>query len=407
MSKLPTLYITYDGLLDPLGASQILPYLKGIRSAGYPITILSFEKPETVATGRDALSAQLSAAGISWKPLVFTRGAGPLGKAWDLGRMYVWATILACARRAKIVHARGHAQAQVGLFVKRTLGAKLLFDFRGMWVDERVDKGGWDLGKLLDRIQYAYFKRREKRLLAAADQIVVLTYAVVEEILKLGGGSRSKITVIPCCADFDHFPLATAQMRERGRSASGIPPEAFVLGHLGSVGRMYMLDYFFRLFEIAARKRSDVYAMVVSRDVESLDKIIRNCVEKSLRPRIRVRSASRNDVPETIAAMDALVSFIRPSYARMAASPTKLAECYAGGVPSICNAGVGDVVKQTASLQAGVIVDPHSDADLAALVNQLDEIARMGGNGLRNRARGQLGLEVALERYRSVYTRLT
>ena len=37
------LFITYDGLLDPLGQSQILPYLK-IIAKEYPINVLSFEK---------------------------------------------------------------------------------------------------------------------------------------------------------------------------------------------------------------------------------------------------------------------------------------------------------------------------------------------------------------------------
>ena len=40
------LYITYDGLTDPLGQSQILPYLKGLAKHGYQFTILSFEKKD-------------------------------------------------------------------------------------------------------------------------------------------------------------------------------------------------------------------------------------------------------------------------------------------------------------------------------------------------------------------------
>ena len=38
------LYITYDGLLDPLGESQIIPYIKGINNDKNKIYILSFEK---------------------------------------------------------------------------------------------------------------------------------------------------------------------------------------------------------------------------------------------------------------------------------------------------------------------------------------------------------------------------
>jgi hypothetical protein len=38
------LYLTYDGLNDPLGQSQILPYLEGLAEKGYGITVISFEK---------------------------------------------------------------------------------------------------------------------------------------------------------------------------------------------------------------------------------------------------------------------------------------------------------------------------------------------------------------------------
>ena len=40
------LYLTYDGLNDPLGQSQILPYLEGLGEMGYEITVISFEKRE-------------------------------------------------------------------------------------------------------------------------------------------------------------------------------------------------------------------------------------------------------------------------------------------------------------------------------------------------------------------------
>ena len=40
------LYITYDGLLDPLGQSQVQPYLCWLGQAGVRIWVLSFEKPD-------------------------------------------------------------------------------------------------------------------------------------------------------------------------------------------------------------------------------------------------------------------------------------------------------------------------------------------------------------------------
>jgi hypothetical protein len=38
------LYISYDGMTDPLGESQVIPYLEGLSKLGHRIYILSFEK---------------------------------------------------------------------------------------------------------------------------------------------------------------------------------------------------------------------------------------------------------------------------------------------------------------------------------------------------------------------------
>lgn len=400
------LFITYDGLLDPLGGSQILPYLRGIAKHPRPLHIVSFEKPDRYATGAAQMRTELAQAGIGWTPLSFTAGWGKFGKIWDLARMYFWSVLTAMRNNVRIVHARGHPPAQTALMVKRLTGAKLIFDFRGLWVDERVDKGGWDLARRSHRWQYRHFKRTERKLLANADQVVVLTHAVVTEVCRLGDIPASKITVIPCCADFDHFPLASTRSRAEARREAGIPEEALVVGYLGSVGRMYMLERFFRFFELVAAKRDDAHALLITQDVDAARKMTSETLPAPLHARVHFKPAGRTDVPRLIPAMNVLVSFIHPSYARMAASPTKLAECFSAGVAAICNAGVGDVAEQIQFLRAGVLVDPGSDAELSAVAARLDEISEMGGSRLRDAAREVFGLEVAAARYQAVYSKL-
>lgn len=408
MSSKPlfSMFITYDGLLDPLGASQIVPYVKGIAATQHGMVVLSFEKPSRFIQGQHAMAAELQGHGIHWKPLSFTSDLGLLGKLWDLARMYFWGTWLTYWKGVRVVHARGHPTAQIGLFVKRLLGTRLIFDCRGLWVDERVDKGGWNMNRLLHRLQYRHFKRVERKLFTQADQVVVLTHKVVDEVAKLGRAPDLKITVIPCCADFDHFPLSTAARKTQAREMTGIPNEALVLGYLGSVGRMYMLDRYFKMFELAAQQHENCHALVITQDVHALKQIMSRHLPVALHRRVYIKPASRSEVPNILPAMDVLVSFIQPSYARMAASPTKLAECFAEGIPVICNDGAGDVAMHIMQLGAGLIVDPERDADLLDVIEKLDQVFGMGGLRLREAARPLLGLEVAVERYRSVYSKL-
>ena len=112
------LYITYDGLLDPLGPSQILPYIKGISKHQDEVVIVSFEKSERFLYGKNALLSDLQNYSIKWKPLPFTKGLGFIGKSWDLCRMYIMALAIARKHNIEVVHTRGHQSALVGLFIK-------------------------------------------------------------------------------------------------------------------------------------------------------------------------------------------------------------------------------------------------------------------------------------------------
>jgi glycosyltransferase involved in cell wall biosynthesis len=406
ITSAPVLFISYDGLLDPLGGSQILPYVRGFANHPRSVSVLSFEKANRLSLSGCALREKLSGEAIVWISLTFTRSFGVIGKLWDLARMYYFGLITALRAKTVIVHARGHAAAQVGLFLKRVLGCKLIFDFRGLWVDERVDKGGWDLSNPFHKLQYRYYKRVEKILLQRADQVVVLTQAVVEEVIRLGCSPADKITVIPCCADFDHFRLLNAESRRLARQQLDIPEKAFVLGYLGSVGGMYMSERFFRLVELAAGRRSDVCVLALTPDIKRFEAELAKYLPSSFHLRVKIRSVTRDEVAEFLPAMNLLVSFIKPSYARIASSPTKLAEAFAVGVPAICNYGVGDVAALVKDLDAGAIVDPTSDADLDMVAKDLDFLGSKGGLRLREAARLRLGLEIANQRYREIYMKL-
>jgi len=400
------LYITYDGLLDPLGSSQILPYLKGISTHQDDIIVLSFEKSERLPRRQKSMLLDMISHGIYWKPLRFTKGFGFAGKLWDLSRMYFWSFYLANKYSVQVVHARSHSPAQVGLSLKKILKKKLIFDFRGLWVDERIDKGGWDLSNFFHRLQYKYFKRVEKKLLTQADQIVVLTKKVVNEVIKLGANTTAKITIIPCCADFNHFPLSTDTYKTKARSLTGIPDDAFVLGYLGSVGGMYMLENLFRLYELTASMRKDCHLLIITQDISALEVLMRRYLKPYLHSCVHIKSASRNEVPRLLPAMNIMISFISPSYARIASSPTKVAESFATGIPIIANHGVGDTSSIVDKINGGIVVDSFSDEDLMKIVSKMDAICEMGGKRLREEAYKILGLWVAERNYKSIYDAL-
>lgn len=401
------LFISYDGLLDPLGSSQILPYLHSIRQHPRPLHILSYEKPERFKAGGESLKAELASSGIGWTPLSFTTRFGRLGKLWDLSRMYEVALYLQFKHRFGVIHCRSYQAMQVGALLRKLTGVKVLFDMRGLWVDERVDGNIWKLDNRIDASIFKLYKRVESSLLLSASHIVALTERVVPELYKLAPDMSAPISVIPCCADFEHFILPTAKQRIFTRKELGLPENAFVLSYLGSLGTWYMLDEMLQLFGQAATEREDVHFLLITKDWRAEHESLITALGLShLRTRIHVYEAKRDQVPSYIGCSDLMLSFIKPAYSKIASSPTKIAEALAVGVPVVSNAGIGDVDNMTARLKAGAVINLDKPDSLSDIVSSLDSLKKMGGHNLRARAKPELDLHVAALSYKKIYEQL-
>ncbi len=400
------LYITYDGLLDPLGASQILPYVYGLYKNSRKIHILSFEKLSRYKKDHINLRAQLNNKNISWSPLIFSSNNGLISKTKDLVKMYFYCWLILTKNRFDIIHARGHTAAEVGVFMKNFYQLKVLFDLRGLWVDERVDKGSWDLARPIDYFQYQYFKMIEKNTLRRCDQLVVLTNAVVQEVQRLASISRSKITVIPCCADYDHFYYSTKEYKNRTRNQLNIDSKELVIGYLGSIGSMYRIDSYLYLLNSLRIKGRKVKGLVITKDINKFNRIMEGDEFIELKSMVIAKSASRKEVPLLLSALDVLIAFTNPSYSKVAMSPTKLGESFASGKPVICNDGVGDIKEMIKTLKAGLLIPNLDKESIDIAADKIDQVIAMGGADLRDKSRELLSLEKGLKLYERVYETL-
>jgi hypothetical protein len=81
------LYISYDGMTDPLGQSQVLPYLSGLSKEGFKFHLISFEKEEKFKIHREHIQAICDRDGIVWHPLKYTKKPPMLSTLYDVTRM--------------------------------------------------------------------------------------------------------------------------------------------------------------------------------------------------------------------------------------------------------------------------------------------------------------------------------
>src|SRR5678815_964844 len=81
------LYISYDGMLEPLGQSQVLAYLEKL-AAGRTIHLISFEKPDDwkESSHREAVRRRIAAAGIAWHPLRYHKRPTAPATAYDIAQ---------------------------------------------------------------------------------------------------------------------------------------------------------------------------------------------------------------------------------------------------------------------------------------------------------------------------------
>ena len=148
------LYLSYDGMTDPLGQSQVIPYIEGLSKLGYEFTLISFEKPERFEKFSKEISERLKRSNIDWVPLSYTKKPPVLSTVYDLWRMRKKAFALHAGKNFSIAHCRSYISAFVGLAMKKKFGTKFLFDMRGFYADERVD------GKIWNRKIIKYNKTR-------------------------------------------------------------------------------------------------------------------------------------------------------------------------------------------------------------------------------------------------------
>lgn len=375
------LYLTYDGLTDPLGQSQVLPYLKSLAARGHDITIISCEKAEGQAARGKAISEECRDAGLRWQPLRYRKRPPIVSTLIDLVQMRRLAIRLARESSYDIVHCRSYLTALIGRSLQLHNAVSFLFDMRGFWIDERFERGIWTRGHIAYEAIAIWFRKKERELFAVADAVVSLTHAARDELARRGGPSwAEKTVVIPCCVDLSHFDPRNGAARADGRALIGIDEEIPVLLYLGSLGGAYPLSPVFRFFKSWAKGRHGARLLFITRHSET--EIRSHPDAMDLGERLIVRAGERANVPTMIAAADAGLSFILPSFCAIASSPTKVGEMLAMGLPVAANDKVGDMALVMAEPGAGLILPDLSDTcvDRAALamrsLTPLSESAR-------------------------------
>jgi glycosyltransferase involved in cell wall biosynthesis len=393
------LYISYDGVLEPLGQSQVLAYLKRL-TEGRNIHLISFEKEEDWENvkERDKIALDIYSAGIIWHPLRYHKRPSALATGWDILCGISFGLWLVIRYRLHIVHARSYVPSVMALALKRLTGVKFIFDMRGFWADEKVDGGSWRKSDVL----YKVAKRFEQSFLLSADHLVSLTHAAVAKIQLFSylNGYLPPLTVIPTCADLKRFaPVPEALL---GRS-----PNYFVLGYVGSVGTYYLFDEVVTCFLKLRQLRPEAIFLIVNRDQH--DYLLKRLSEAGVpRDVVELTSATHAEMPFKIARMSAGIFFIKPVFSKQASAPTKLAEFLGCGIPCLGNVGVGDMEAVLEGDKVGVALKSFDEESIKRGLERFLRLVDSPETSARcvKSAQRHFSLDEGVARYQLIYNLL-
>jgi glycosyltransferase involved in cell wall biosynthesis len=399
MKEKKVVFLSYDGITDPLGQSQILPYLFGLSSnKNYKITIVSFEKIKNHLQNKDVILNKLKENNIDWIPLKYTKYPPIISTLWDIYRLKKVVNKLK-VKGLDLIHCRSYITSLVILRFKKKYNTPFIFDMRGFYPDERVDGKIWSLKNIIYKKIYNYFKSKEKEFLQFSDYTISLTENGKKEISSWNLPNQSKIKVIPCCTDENLFKTKNIQ---NVRSELGFNKDDFIISYVGSIGTWYMLDEMLDFFKCLQIKKPNAKFFFITKDDPQL--ILEKAKNKDIEiSSIKIQPSSREMMPSYIGASNFSIFFILPVFSKKASSPTKMGEIMNLGIPIICNSGVGDVDEIMEKSMPELLVKDFSSYEYDRVIDLITNNYNPNPKNITKTSHSYYSLVKGVEKYKEVY----
>ncbi|HEX9918667.1 MAG TPA: glycosyltransferase, partial [Pyrinomonadaceae bacterium] len=381
-------------------------------------------RPEEERAWRERLEGE----GIRWHALAYHKSPSVLVTPYDILQGAWRAARLVRAERIDVLHARGHLPMAMALLARRWCGARLLFDIRGLLAEEYEEAGVWrkdspqyravravERAGLKQSAQLIVLTRRLRDLLverglARAEQIEVVPCCVdfarfaaapgdgdartlaedesgrrafVEDerqgraVVEAESGRRAFVETADAqgaaLTARDGSPDVSAREsgdredgdREGGGKEGGGDAEGrFEIVTAGSVTGLYLLEEMGRFFLALKRQRPGAFLRILT--MSSATEAAATLERAGLsREDFWIGAVKPAEVPAFLQRARLGLSFRKATFSQIAASPTKIPEYLAAGLPTICNAGIGDTDDILTHARVGVIVRDFAEETLA------------------------------------------
>lgn len=387
--KIKCLYVTFNGLMDPLGQSQVLPYIENLSKNGVKFYLISLEKIKDKEKIKN-LKKELKGLKIDWYGLKYFRFY-PLGTIVNIFQCFLLSFYLVSLKRINIIHARAYQSLFSTILIKKILRTKLIFDMRGFWPEELVDSG-----RIKQKsFYYKVLKFLEKKSIFTSDWIIALT-PEAKEIIKQKFKVKN-VEWMPTCVDENRF--------------KNLQPinfvNKFVVVYSGSLWSFYNMQAMANFFVAIKQKIENSHFLILgNNETEKLNKLFS---QKEINKKdYTILTVSPEQVSNYLSGCDIAVSFIYKTYSKKAAFPTKIAEYLMAGLPVVINSQTDFLKNLIVKNKIGVVVDNPDNCDFNKKIDELQVILQDKNIKLicKKIAQGYLNKNICIDKYMDIYKKL-
>jgi glycosyltransferase involved in cell wall biosynthesis len=403
--------------------TQVLPYLRELARGGVGVSLLTFEpdmrRVWDEGSTREARAA-LAGEGVEWHALPYHKSPSAPATLFDILAGAWKAARLARRFRIDVLHARAHVPMAMALLARRLAPCRTVFDVRGLMAEEYADAGVWREGSAV----YRAVKWLERTGLRRADQVVVLTERMRAWLAEEQLARAEKVTVIPCCVGLSRFEGDGAQTVE-GAAVRDLIDEGvaernefeesdanidgrFEVVYAGAATGLYLLEEMARFFLAVRELRPRAFFRVLTRsNAGHVSEVLRRAGLST--EEFWVGPVEPSEVPAHLKRARLGLSFRKPTFSQIAASPTKIPEYIAAGLPAVSNEGIGDTDELLERERVGVVVRGFTREEFAEAASRAVSLADDTTASARcvEAARRHFDLvTVGGARYLSVYRRI-
>ena len=392
------LYITRNGLLEPLGQSQVMPYLRGL-SSYYKISLITFEKEKDVNDSDrfERLKKECQSLGICWNPQYYRYHPTLIGSAWSMIKFLALCLKVVKKDSIKLVHARSYLPAAVAWIVYKVTKVPFIFDMRALWPEELITSSRINRNSFLHKLIILI----ERLCLRDASSVVTLTNASVKYLNKKYSKElkNKELIVIPTCVDLNKFRMPLYEKPEKNK--------ALVHGCIGTVlsgwfDIKWLAIWFNKLAEV---DKNSTFEIISQDDPELILALVDP--KNVIGTRLKIYSCLPQDIPNAIKNHSISTMFYKGGeVSELGRSPTRLAEVLACGMPVVVNRGVGDVVDVVKQNRVGIVLDGIDASSISDAVDNLHSLYldKEIHKRCRDTAEKIFSLEFGIDEYRKVYT---